>query len=174
MRTFYLVLISVLVSHCTTTSTTAGEIEGVVVMVGSLPNARPVIEPNGPKSQHEVCPSDEQTYLRRFGGTFVKATGEWGEHPVTKERCFHLKSFEVVQLIKGRPSFSGTLIKSSDGLTSLDTTDGRKMVLEHPSKGVSALTGKKVIMDLLPSDKTTAGGKDPLWKVVSYMEVPAR
>jgi hypothetical protein len=160
---------------CTTTSSTAGEIEGVIVMVGSAPNARPVVEPNGPKTQLEICPGSEQDYLRQFGGIIVNGSGEWGEHPVTKERCFNLKSFVVSQLIKGRPAHIGTLQKEQDGQVVLMTEDQKKMTLERPSKGVLELVGKKVVFDLVASPKVASGGNgEQLWKVVSYMEFPQR
>ncbi|MCX6127364.1 MAG: hypothetical protein NTV34_21800, partial [Proteobacteria bacterium] len=58
-RTFFLLIAAISITHCTTTSSAPKDIEGVVVMVGSAPNARPVIEPDGPKSQVEICPGAE-------------------------------------------------------------------------------------------------------------------
>jgi hypothetical protein len=160
---------------CTTTSSAAGEIEGVVVMVGSVPNARPVVEPNGPKTQLEICPGAEQDYLRRFGGIIISGTGQWSEHPVTKERCFQLKSFAVSQLIKGRPAHVGMLQKENGGQIVLLNQEQKRMTLEHPSKGLLELVGKKVVLDLLASPKAVSGGSgEQLWKVVSYMEFPER
>lgn len=176
MKLAHVLLAILILPHCTTTASSATDVEGVVVMVGSAPGARPILEPNGPKSQVEICPGPNQDYIRQFGGTVVKATGEWDKHKVTKERCFRADAFEVTQLVKGRPAFTGTLPKKGTTPFALTTNDGRVMVLEKPSKGVLELSGKKVIMDLLPSNSTTGSGSatEPLWKVVSYMEIPER
>ncbi|MCX6127365.1 MAG: hypothetical protein NTV34_21805, partial [Proteobacteria bacterium] len=109
------------------------------------------------------------------GGTIIKGEGEGSTHPVTKERCFLLKSFQVTQLIKGRPAYIGNLTKDANGGIVLETLDGIKMAIEQPSKGITDLTGKKVIIDLLSSPKAAQNGASgQLWKVVSYMEFPAR
>ncbi len=174
MRTYFLVAAFVLgLTSCTTTSSTASEIEGVVAMVGSAPNARPIVEPNGPKSQLEVCKGKEQDLLRKLGGTIVKASGEWSTDKLTKERCFAISSVKVTQLVKGRPAFIGNLSKDADGIVTLSSEEGKDMVLEHPAKGVIALVGKKVIMDLVPSVAVNEKkeGKT-LWKVVTYLEHP--
>ena len=174
-RTFFPLVAAMFLTHCTTTSSAPKDIEGVVVMVGSAPNARPVIEPDGPKSQIEICPGAEEGFLRRFGGTIIKGEGEASTHPITKERCFLLKSFHVTQLIKGRPAYIGNLIKDTGGNIVLETLDGKKMTIEQPSKGITDLTGKKILIDLLSSPKAAQNGASgQLWKVVSYMEFPAR
>jgi hypothetical protein len=165
---------SVLFASCVTTAPTkAGEIEGVVVMVGSLPNARPVVESDGAKSQVETCAGPMQDYLRKFGGTIIKGKGEWSTNAATKERCFNLSDFEVTQLIKNRPAFTGILSKNTDGSLALKTLSGATMALESPSKKITTLTGKKVVMDLTISTKTsTTADAVETWKVVSFMEFP--
>jgi hypothetical protein len=172
---FSFIIFLPLFSYCTTTSN-AGEVEGVVVMVGSVPNARPVIEPNGPKSQIEICKGSEQDYLRNFGSTVVKATGDWVSSDLTKERCFMIRSFVVTQLVKGRTAYTGLLQKDNDKYSLVpDEATSKPMQLEHPSKGVVALAGKKLIMDLLPSSKVEVNGiQSQVYKVVSYMELPSR
>ncbi len=157
---------------CTTTSQ-ANELEGPVSMVGSAPNARPVLDLGDAKTQTNICPGPKQDYLRKFSGTFVKLSGDWSTNKITKEKCFEVSSFQVTQITKGRPAMIGTL-KNDNAKYTVESDDGKKYVLETPSKGVKALAGKKVITDLVPAGQTSEmKTAEQTWKIVSYMEYPA-
>lgn len=171
---------TLLMVSCTTTNSSSANtnlppidgVEGVVTMVGSSPNARPVIESFNPQSQTEICPGSQRDYLGKFTGTIVKVKGDWGKSKITKEKCYDIKTIEVSQVVKGRPAYVGMLTKKADQ-TFLTTLDGKVMVLESPTSGVAGLVGKKVILDMLPSsNQNPKKGGDPLWKVVTYMEYP--
>lgn len=159
---------------CTTTSQ-AGELEGPVTLVGSAPNARPIIEAAGDKtkSQTNFCPGAQQDHLRKFSGTFVKVAGTWSTNKYTKEKCFEISSFRVTQITKDRPAMVGVL-KKEDTTYVLVSDEGKRYTLESPTKGVKELAGKKVITDLVPAGQTSdAKSAEASWKVVSYMEYPS-
>lgn len=166
-----LILITPLFSSCTTTSQ-ANELEGPVSMVGSAPNARPVLDMGDAKSQTNVCPGPQQDLLRKFSGTFVKLSGAWSTNKVTKEKCFEVSSVQVTQITKGRPAMVG-LLKKDDTKFVIEADDGKKYILESPTKGVKELAGKRVITDLVPASQTSEmKTAEQTWKVVSYMEYP--
>lgn len=147
-------------------------LEGSVFMTGSAPNARPVLEAG--KATTALCSGDQRNYLAKFSGTVVSLDGSWSQEKHTKEKCFDIKSIKLLQINKGRPAVIGHLQKEDKNKqTILTADDGKQYILESPSKGVRGLTGKKVALDLNPSEKMSADGSVNLWKVVSYMEFPS-
>ena len=150
------------------------EIEGPITLVGSAPNARPVMDigTGADKSQTNFCPGPEQDMLRRLSGTIVKVAGTWSTNKYTKEKCLAVSSLKVTQITKDRPAMIGQL-KKEDTKFVLLSDEGKRYVIETPTKGVKDLAGKKLITDLVPAaesgdTKSTEG----TWKVVSYMEYP--
>jgi hypothetical protein len=180
LKTLLLPLLVSLIG-CTTTSkeiqANPNEIEGVVVMVGSAPLSRPVVEPNGPKSQVEICAGAKLDEIRKFSGTFIKMVGQWKDDAVAKARCYAVESFKPTQLVKGRPAIIGQLEAHTNDAVILKAETGKEYVILTPSKGVKELVGKKVILDLQqnidPTQKSEKnGGAGVNWKVVAYMAYP--
>lgn len=172
----FLIACCSLTYSCTTPSQAANEVEGPVSLVGSAPNAHAIVEVGPEKTQTNFCPGDQQNYLRKFSGTTVKISGAWSTSKTTKEKCFEISSFQVTQITKGRPAFIGSLKKDdASSKFTIEAEDGKKYVLESPTKGVKELAGKRVIADLVPASQTSeVKSAEPTWKIVSYMEYPTR
>lgn len=150
----------------------ANDMEGAITLVGSAPNARPIMATGADKSQTDFCPGPQQDMLRRLSGTIVKVSGSWSTNKYTKEKCLEVSSFKVTQITKDRPAMIGEL-KKEDAKYVLVSDEGKRYVLETPTKGIKELAGKKLITDLVPAAQTSdTTSTEASWKVVSYMEYP--
>lgn len=150
----------------------SSDLEGPITLVGSAPNARPIIETGADKSQTDLCPGPQQDMLRRLSGTIVKVSGSWSTNKYTKEKCLEVSSFKVTQITKDRPAMIGEL-KKEDTKFVLVSDEGKRYVIESPTKGMKALAGKRLITDLVPAAQTgDTKSIEASWKVVSYMEYP--
>lgn len=149
-----------------------GELEGPITLVGSAPNARPIMDNQPDKNQVNFCPGPQNDAIRRFSGTIVRVNGTWSTSKNTKEKCFEIASFRVTQITKDRPAMTGHL-KKEEAKYVLESDEGKRFVIESPTKGVRELAGKKVIADLVPASQTSdVKSSEATWKVVSYMEYP--
>ena len=150
-------------------------LEGPITLVGSAPNARPIMEAGAgsDKTQTDFCPGPQQDMLRRLSGTFVKVSGTWSNNKYTKEKCLEVSSFKVTQITKDRPAMIGQL-KKEDAKYVLVSDEGKRYVIETPTKGMRELAGKKLITDLVPAVQSgDTKSTEATWKVVSYMEFPS-
>ena len=79
----------------------------------------------------------------------------------------------MTQITKDRPAMIGQL-KKEDAKYVLVSDEGKRYVIETPTKGMRELAGKKLITDLVPAVQSgDTKSTEATWKVVSYMEFPS-
>jgi copper chaperone CopZ len=144
------------------------EIEGVVRVVGPSATAEIQLDPGSGNKGPAVCRGDVAKRIGKLTGYTVKVKGPW-QLRKGKKQCVTPDEFTVTKASSGRAAIVGTLSQTSGSYT-LASVDGKTHPLSDIPSGLKKLDGKKVIVDLKPSENPAT--KEATYKVVTYSAFP--
>lgn len=116
-----------------------------------------------------ICPKGRQFELSQLAASIVSIEGEYQTIKNAKEPCFFSTSFEIKEIVKGRPAIIGRLTQVEKGKYAVVSDSGKSWRLANLTSGTKELVGKIVVMDLVAND---ASGEGQTWLIARAFQMP--
>lgn len=139
---------------------------GIVREFGSALSSKVGLVKKGSSTVY-LCKSEFSKGLSRYANLTVTVDGQMDE----EKKCLNASAFKLMLMSSGRPALVGVLKKSGKEFeikaTSAVGSSMKEFKFKKVPKGLRSYTGKKVVLDIVPSIK-----HDGYHKVVTYMAYP--
>jgi hypothetical protein len=145
------------------------EYRGEISTAGSPAKRRTILTPEDGHSPIVVCQGGKKYSLGQLPGSIVTARGEMKKTSSDPGACLLVESFEINEIVKGRPAIVGQLKKLEKNTFAIVSLSGRTWKLSRIPPGMQSLINTTVVGDLV-ADSAASG--ETTWLVARVFIKP--
>ena len=145
------------------------EYRGEISTSGSPAKRRTTLTPQDGHSPIVVCQGGKKYSLDQLSGSIITARGEMKKPSSDPGSCLMVASFEIHEIVKGRPAIVGQLKKLEKNNFAIVSPSGRTWKLSMLPPGMKSLINTTVVGDLV-ADSAASG--ETTWLVARVFMKP--
>jgi len=145
------------------------ESRGEISTSGSPAKRRTSLTPQDSHSPIVVCQGGKKYSLDQLPGSIITARGEIKKSASDPRTCLLVESFEINEIVKGRPAIVGQLKKIEKNTFAIVSPSGRTWKLSMLPPGMKSLINTTVVGDLV-ADSAASG--ETTWLVARVFMKP--